>query len=116
MSYDTLYSDAKGFIKNGITVGTVADLTRYLMELVQTGREYAKLSGAEKKDLVLTVAQSVVNDVLQTEDIDSDTASGVLLALDLAPYVIDASVSFAKVYSKNSGWISKLKKKCNCCA
>ena len=84
-------------------MGDVAGLVRYVMELVQTGNQFKSLKGSEKKALVLQVVEAVVKDILETEEVAEEAKSAILLAVDLAPYVIDATIDFAKVYSSTGG-------------
>jgi hypothetical protein len=75
------------------------------MEIVQTGKSWIGMRGAEKKDLVLGVISAVVEDLMNDtevvgEDFDAGSREAILTALALAPMLIDAAVDFAKVYSE----------------
>ena len=105
--YDTLYNDAKKFFldttSGKLTVATVTILTRYTMEVVQTGKDWAGLKGSEKKDLVLGVLNELIKDFIEDPDIGGEnfpqeTREAILAALAVAPMFIDAAVDFAKVY------------------
>lgn len=105
--YDALYSDAKKFFldttSGRLTVSTVTTLTRYTMEVVQTGKDWAGLKGSEKKDLVLGVLNELIKDLIEDpdiggEDFPQETRDAILAALAVAPMFIDAAVDFAKVY------------------
>ena len=105
--YDTLYGDVKQFFMNStrgkLTVYSVTVLTRYAMELVQTGKNWKGLKGSEKKDLVLGVITAIVEDLLHDpqvvgENFDPNTRDGILAAVAVVPMFIDAAVDFAKTY------------------
>jgi len=106
--FDVLYDDVKQFFKNTSTgrlsVASVTALTRYSMEVVQTGENWTGMKGSEKKDLVYGVVTEVIKDLLHDpevvgEDFDEGTRDAILAALNLVPLVIDAAVDFAKTYS-----------------
>lgn len=109
--FDLLYADVKEFFKTTSTgrlsVASVTSLTRYGMELVQTGNNWEGMKGSEKKDLVLGVVSEVIKDLLNDpevvgENFDQGTRDAILAALDLVPMIIDAAVDFAKTYHDNA--------------
>lgn len=116
--FNKLYSVLKtGFLdaKNKtFSVATVAVLTEQAMELVQTGTLWAGMRGNEKKELVVNVITQLVKDLIEDADVvgenfSEDAKAMVLLALDTVPFIIDATVNFAKLYKSG-------KKKCfSCC-
>ncbi len=112
--HDALYKDVKQFFTDSIsgtlTVASVATLTRYAMEVVQTGRKWKSLRGAQKRELVLGVISALVKDLLEDpkvvgENFDEGSKQAILAALAFAPMLIDAAVGFAKTYhgNKSSG-------------
>jgi hypothetical protein len=109
--YDTLYNDVKQFFKNStsgkLTVASVTVLTRYSMELVQTGENWQGMKGSEKKDLVFGVISALVTDLLDDPQVvgknfSDDTRQGILAAVGLVPMIVDAVVDFAKTYSQQN--------------
>jgi hypothetical protein len=106
--YDALYGDVKQFFVEStsgkMTVASVTTLTRYAMEVVQTGQGWKGMKGSEKKDLVLGVITALVEDLLHDpqvvgEDFDDGTRDAILAAVSMVPMFIDAAVDFAKVYT-----------------
>ena len=106
--YDTLYNDVKQFYlttsSGRFTLGTLAPLTRYAMEIVQTGKGWSTMKGSEKKRLVTEVIQEVVTDLVNDKDVvkdmDENTRQAILLGLETVPFIIDAACDFAKVVKK----------------
>lgn len=101
-NFDTLYTDLKRFHKdtlNGaLSAASITSLVRYSMELVQT----QALKGSEKKELVLKLVNELVKDYLADSSLPDDTKQAIESALIIAPFLIDASVDFAKAYAANS--------------
>ncbi len=110
--YDTLYSDVKHFFLDStsgkLTVASVTTLTRYAMEVVQTGKGWKRLKGSEKKDLVIGVITELIEDLVEDpevvgEDFDEGAKQAILAALAFAPLLIDAAADYAKVYLNSQG-------------
>jgi len=119
--FETLYSDTKKFfdtVHGGkLNVATVTALTRYSMEVIQKGSQFKNLKGSEKKALVIRVLKAIVDDVVESQEdkISPDEAQLILLAVDAMPYVIDATIDFAKVYLGTNGGVQGVKQKlCGC--
>lgn len=111
--YDSLYNDVKTFfvttLSGKLTIGSVAVLTRYAMEVVQTTKNWSKMKGSEKHALVYGVIKALIKDLLQDpqvvgDNFDPHTAEGILLALDMVPVIIDSAVEFAKTYKSTGGF------------
>lgn len=104
--YDLLYNDVKKLFlettSGKITMSTVSTLTRYSMELVQTGVAWASMRGSEKKELVMDVVNALFEDLINDDhvvgDIPDELKSTLQVALSVVPSFIDATVDFAKVY------------------
>lgn len=122
--YDNLYGDVKKFffdsLAGHITAASVATLTRYAMEVVQTKKDWQGMQGYEKKDLVYGVITALVTDLLNDkqvvgENFDSGTRDVILSALPFVPMIIDAAADYAKVYAANASSTSNAKKFCCWC-
>jgi len=103
--HDTLYADVKKFIQQSsikdFNMGTVTILTRYAMSLVQKHKVFKKMKGCEKRELVSEVVSEVISDFLKDEsiiDMSDDVRTGVLVAIEFIPILIDTAVAFAKTY------------------
>jgi len=109
-NHDVLYDDVKQFfITSGsgkLSITSITTLTRYAMEVVQTGRAWKGMKGSEKKALVFEVISDLVEDLLNDTDVvgdlDNDIKQGILTATTLVPTFIDAAVDFAKIYKIQS--------------
>lgn len=103
--YDTLYSDVKKFYLDSaskkFTVSSVIPMTRYAMEIIQTGQNWSTMKGSEKKRLVTEIIQEVVTDLINdpevVKDLDENSKQLILLSLETVPFFIDSACDFAKV-------------------
>ena len=106
-NYDELYADLKAFFtetKQNMDISTVISLTHHAMSLVQTKKQLLSLPGVQKKELVMNVLIALVKDLLDDPSVvgtnlTEETRQAILMSLDAVPYLIDAAVNFAKVYS-----------------
>lgn len=114
-SSDTLYTELKTFFDNtlsgNLNMTNVLALVHQGMKLVQTGKKWKKLSGEAKKELVLNAIEKLVGDLLKDPQVGGKLSSkekeAVQIGLDLAPYIIDATVDFSKYISSHRGSCKK---------
>lgn len=104
---DDLYSEIKQFYldtsRGEFRAKHVTMLTKRAMQIIQTGRDWSSLSGPEKKEIVISVIQEVVSDLINDKDvvkIDDNARLAIDMALETLPFFIDAAADFAKVVKK----------------
>lgn len=111
--YKNLYSDLKQFYQTAMggkltTVG-VTKLVRYTMQVVEANK---KLSGEDKKNLVLAVSNDFIQNALNDSNMDDGTKDSINLALSFSPMLIDAAVDYSNnMMNGNNGKNSF----CLCC-
>ena len=107
--HDQLYATVKNFFEEStsgnLTTASVATLTRYAMQVVQTDVNFQGMKGSEKKDLVVGVVTALITDLLNDSNLDDSTKQSIIVLLATVPSIIDMAVDFGKVYhnSQSSG-------------
>lgn len=103
--YDNLYRDVKKFyndtLNSKLSAANATTLLRYAMEIIERGGKWGNMRGSEKKQLVLNVVNELVNDALADSKLSKESQRAIKYAMKMAPYIIDATVDFAKVYNES---------------
>ena len=105
--YQELYDTIKKLFlistSGALSIQNIPFMTRYGMELLETGVTWKNMKGSEKKDLLVSVLMSLIKDLNADSHIPSELLDTILSVL---PHIIDTSVDFAKIYN------NKNKRKC----
>ena len=120
MSEKDLYNELEQFFLNSLSkrldIGNVIALVHYAMQVVDNSQKWKKMDGAKKKELVLKVVDDLVKDMLEDPKVSSgltpETKQAILIAVDVAPYVIDGTIEFSKFVLSHINTKSCSKFKC----
>ena len=110
-AFDRLYDKLKDLGRGGVTPGNITGIVLSLMQFVQT---IGGLTGAQKKQLVISVIRKFINEEIEDRDLARDLSVFVELTL---PPLIDEFVALnnRETRIKIKSCISKILKKCFCC-
>ncbi len=110
-SFDRLYDKLKDLGSDGITSSNITGIVLSLMQFVQT---IGGLTGAQKKQLVISVIRKFITEEIEDRDLARDLS--VFAELTLPP-LIDEFVALNNLETriKIKSCISKILQKCFCC-
>ena len=110
-SFDRLYDKLKDLGSDGVTSSNITGIVLSLMQFVQT---IGGLTGAQKKQLVISVIRKFITEEIEDRDLARDLS--VFAELTLPP-LIDEFVALNNLETriKIKSCISKLLQKCFCC-
>jgi hypothetical protein len=110
-SFDRLYDKLKDLGSDGVTPSNITGIVLSLMQFVQT---IGGLTGAQKKQLVISVIRKFITEEIEDRDLARDLS--VFAELTLPP-LIDEFVALNNLETriKIKSCISKILQKCFCC-
>ena len=110
-SFNRLYDKLKELSSDGVTSSNITGIVLSLMQFVQT---IGGLTGAQKKQLVISVIRKFITEEIEDRDLARDLSVFVELTL---PPLIDEFVALnnRETRIKIKSCISKILQKCFCC-
>jgi len=110
-AFDRLYDKLKDLGSDGVTSSNITGIVLSLMQFVQT---IGGLTGAQKKQLVISVIRKFITEEIEDRDLARDLS--VFAELTLPP-LIDEFVALNNLETriKIKSCISKILQKCFCC-
>ena len=110
-SFDRLYDKLKDLSSDGVTSSNITGIVLSLMQFVQT---IGGLTGAQKKQLVISVIRKFITEEIEDRDLARDLS--VFAELTLPPLIDEfVALNNHETRIKIKSCISKLLQKCFCC-
>lgn len=110
-SFNRLYDKLKELSSDGVTSSNITGIVLSLMQFVQT---IGGLTGAQKKQLVISVIRKFITEEIEDRDLARDLS--VFAELTLPPLIDEfVALNNRETRIKIKSCISKILQKCFCC-
>jgi hypothetical protein len=110
-AFNRLYDKLKDLGSGGVTSSNITGIVLSLMQFVQT---IGGLTGAQKKQLVISVIRKFITEEIEDRDLARDLS--VFAELTLPPLIDEfVALNNSETRIKIKSCISKILKKCFCC-